>query len=188
MISYLTGQVINPSDKSLTIMTNGVGYEVLATLNLLLTLKVGSQLSLHIYSHIKEDQFTLFGFENIEEKEIFKKLISVSGVGPRSALTMLSIATPSNLIRYIESGSSDNFPKIPGIGKKTIEKIILELRGKFGDVVIINESEDIKSARMALETLGYNARDISTTLSTLHPDLDMNSIIRESLKKLSNIK
>ena len=123
--------------------------------------------------------------ENISEKELFRKLISVSGVGPKSALTMLSVATPQTIIRAIESGSSDNFPKTPGIGKKTLEKMILDLKGKFDNIIIENESEDMRNAKLALETLGYNARDISSTLSTLHPELDMSSLIKESLKILS---
>ncbi len=188
MIAYLTGTILNLDDKSLTLDVNNVGYEVLVPLNILLSLKVGANISLFIHSHIREDQFTLFGFETREEKDVFKKLISVSGVGPKSALTTLSVATPSNLVRYIESGDANNFLKIPGLGKKTIEKIILELRGKFGAIAITSETEEMSNARLALETLGYNARDISTVLSKLHPELDMNSLIKESLKQLSNVK
>jgi Holliday junction DNA helicase RuvA len=98
---------------------------------------------------------------------------------------MLSIATPNTIIRAIESGSSDNFPKTPGIGKKTLEKMILDLKGKFDNLSFENDSEDMKNAKLALETLGYNSRDISSALSTLHPDLDMNNLIREGLKILS---
>jgi Holliday junction DNA helicase RuvA len=167
-------------------MSSGVGYELLAPLSYLLKLKVCDIISTPVHTHVREDQITLFAFENISEKELFRKLISVSGVGPKSALTMLSIATPSTIIRAIESGSSDNFPKTPGIGKKTLEKMILDLKGKFDNIIIENESEDMRNAKMALETLGYNARDISQTLSTLHPELSMSDLIKESLKILSN--
>lgn len=189
MIGNLKGTIINIDDKSIILEVggseSGVGYELLASLSFLLKLKVGDIINIPIHTHVREDQITLFGFENISEKELFRKLTSVSGVGPKSALTMLSIATPNTIIRAIESGSSDNFPKTPGIGKKTLEKMILDLKGKFDNIIIENESEDMRNAKMALETLGYNARDISQTLSTLHPELSMSDLIKESLKILS---
>jgi Holliday junction DNA helicase RuvA len=192
MIGNLKGEIIYIDDKSIILeagvnnMSSGVGYELLAPLSYLLKLKVSDIINIPVHSHVREDQITLFAFENISEKELFRKLISVSGVGPKSALTMLSIATPNTIIRAIESGSSDNFPKTPGIGKKTLEKMILDLKGKFDNIIIENESEDMRNAKMALETLGYNARDISQTLSTLHPELSMSDLIKESLKILSN--
>ncbi len=189
MIGNLKGTIVNMDDKSIILEVggseSGVGYELLASLSFLLKLKVGDIINIPIHTHVREDQITLFGFENISEKELFRKLTSVSGVGPKSALTMLSIATPNTIIRAIESGSSDNFPKTPGIGKKTLEKMILDLKGKFDNIIIENESEDMRNAKLALETLGYNARDISQTLSTLHPELSMSDLIKESLKILS---
>lgn len=189
MIGNLKGTIINIDDKSIILEVggseSGIGYELLAPLSFLLKLKVSDIINIPVHTHVREDQITLFGFENISEKELFRKLTSVSGVGPKSALTMLSIATPNTIIRAIESGSSDNFPKTPGIGKKTLEKMILDLKGKFDNIIIENESEDMRNAKLALETLGYNARDISQTLSTLHPELSMSDLIKESLKILS---
>ncbi|MDQ5957302.1 MAG: holliday junction helicase RuvA [Patescibacteria group bacterium] len=185
MINTLKGQIADIDDRSITLNVGDIGYEVLLPLSYLLQLKSGDIVNVFIHTHVREDQFTLFGFENKAEKDLFRKLINVSGIGPRSALAMLSVATVQNIVRAIESGEVNNFPKIPGVGKKTLEKLIVELRGKFDNIIITNESDDIKNARLALETLGYNSRDISTVLSTLHPDLDMNSIIREALKVLS---
>jgi holliday junction DNA helicase RuvA len=189
MIGNLKGTIINIDDKSIILEVGGseygIGYELLAPLSYLLKLHIGDIINIPVHTHVREDQITLFAFENTSEKELFRKLISVSGVGPKSALTMLSIATPQTIIRAIESGSVDNFPKTPGIGKKTLEKMILDLKGKFDNILIENESEDMRNAKLALETLGYNARDISSTLSTLHPELSMNDLIKESLKILS---
>jgi holliday junction DNA helicase RuvA len=194
MIGHLKGKIIYIDEKSLILEagvsdesknSGGVGYELLLPLSFLLKLKINDIISVPVHTHVREDQITLFAFENISEKELFRKLTSVSGVGPKSALTMLSIATPNNIIRAIESGSADNFPKTPGIGKKTLEKVILDLKGKFDNIIIENESEDMKNTKMALETLGYNARDISQTLSTLHPELNMSDLIKEALKILS---
>lgn len=187
MIGFLQGKAIYTDDKSIILNVQGVGYEILLPLSFLVKLKLEEDLSIFVHTHVREDQITLFGFENAGEKDIFKKLISVSGIGPRSALAMLSVATTQNIIRAIESGEVNNFPKIPGVGKKTLEKLILELRGKFDNILIDDESEDMRNAKMALESLGYNARDISTVLSTLHPELNMNDIIREALKVLSRV-
>jgi Holliday junction DNA helicase RuvA len=185
MIGNIKGKIIEIDEKSIIIDVSGVGYELLLPLSYLLKLNVGDSVSVPVYTHVREDQITLFGFENKQEKELFKKLTSVSGVGPKAGLTILSVATPKTIIRCIESGQVDTFPKIPGVGKKTLEKVILDLRGKFDNIIIENESHDMQNAKLALETLGYNTRDISTTLSTLHPDLDMNSLIKEGLKILS---
>lgn len=187
MINYLKGKIIDKDDKTATVEVKSVGYEVNISLSTLMKISIekNPEVEFFIHTHVREDQFTLFGFESKEERDVFRKLISVSGIGPRSALAMLSVATVQNIVRAIESGEADKFPKIPGVGKKTLEKLILELRGKFDNIVVSGESEDMQSARMALESLGYNSRDISTVVSKLHPELDMNSIIREALKVLS---
>ncbi len=187
MISQLMGKVIDIDDKTITLAVNNIGYEVHMPLSSLLKMTLDSERSLYIHMHVREDQITLFGFEDLSEKNLFRKIITVSGIGPKSALTMLSVASTSTIIRAIESGSTDNFPKVPGVGKKTLEKLILELRGKFDSIIITDESDDMKNAKLALETLGYNPRDISTALSSMPAELDMNTLIKESLKILSKV-
>ncbi len=190
MIGYLTGNIKHIDDKSIILQTSsGVGYEIFSPLNVLISLKEGEDLNLWVHTHVREDQISLFGFLDHADREMFRKLTSVSGVGPKSGLAALSVASNSSLIRAIESGKADIFPKIPGLGKKTIEKIIIELRGKFdAHEMSKSDTDNVRDARLALETLGYNARDISETLNTLSSDLDMNSLIRESLKILSKNK
>lgn len=189
MIGYIRGTVCDIDEKSITLDVAGVGYEVLVPVNTLFNAKDGQELVLYIHTHVREDQITLFGFADKNDRALFKKLLSVSGVGPKTALNVLSVSAPSSIIRAIENGKSDLFPKVPGLGKKTIEKIILDLKGKFdANQIMQNETEDMHNARMALDTLGYNTRDINEVLTTLHPDLDMHSIIRESLKILSKSK
>jgi Holliday junction DNA helicase RuvA len=186
MIGYLKGKVLSSDEKALILEVNGVGYEVFVTLNHLFELKKGDNLELFIHTNVREDNITLFGFTKLDDRELFRKLIGVSGVGPKSGLTMLSVSTSANIIRAIESGNADLFPKIPGVGKKTLEKVILELKGKLDTkIAYSNESADMRDARLALETLGYNARDISEVLNKINPDLDMNSAIKESLKMLA---
>lgn len=189
MISFLSGTVQAIDEKSLTLLTGGVGYEVLMPINTLFSLKIGEQKDIHIHTHVREDQITLFGFLHLDDKSLFRKLITISGVGPKSALSILSISTPQMIIRYIETGKADLFPKVPGVGKKTVEKIILELKGTFdAGASLQNESEAMQSAALALETLGYASRDISEVLHSLDPSLDMSSMIREALKVLSKVR
>lgn len=186
MIGYLKGTVVSSDEKAVILDVHGVGYEIFVTLNQLFEIKTGNALELYIHTNVREDNITLFGFTKLEDRELFRKLISVSGVGPKSGITMLSISTSANIIRAIESGNADMFPKIPGVGKKTLEKIILELKGKLdAKIAYSNESQDMRDARLALETLGYNSRDISEVLNKINPELDMNSAIKEALKMLS---
>ncbi|MDI9355119.1 MAG: Holliday junction branch migration protein RuvA, partial [Cyanobium sp. MAG06] len=148
MISYIKGVVKDVDDKGICLLVNNIGYEVLLHIGDKTKIKDGQELGIYIYSHIKEDQFTLFGFIDKSEREIFKKLISVSGVGPRSALSLLSVSNGATIIRAIEGGNSDILPKVPGLGKKSIEKIILELKGKMDQNIIISaESDDMRDAR-----------------------------------------
>lgn len=190
MINYIIGKAVNIDEKSITVVTScGVGYQVFLNLNDLMQIKDKQNIELFIYSHIKEDAFTLFGFIDKQDKEVFEKLISVNGVGPKTGLSILSVASTNNIIRSIESRNLELFPKVPGLGKKTLEKIILELNGKFASSLIQqSETQDYKDARLALEALGYNSRDIYNTLSSLNQELDMNSLIKESLKILSKNK
>ena len=189
MINYLKGEIIDIDERSVSLAVNNVGYEVYLHLGDLTSVRMGDIIEIYIYSHIKEDQFTLFGFKSKDDRELFRKLISVSGVGPKSALSLLSVASSSNIIRAIEGNNIDMLPKVPGLGSKTIQKIILELKGKLNkNLRIQGETMDMADARLALESLGYNSRDIYEVINTLQEGLSMNEIIKESLKVLSKVK
>lgn len=192
MINFLQGKAINIDEKSITLLTSsGVGYEVFLNINDLLIIKENQVIDLFVYSHIKEDQFSLFGFTNKNDKKVFEKLISVSGVGPKTGLNAISVTNVNNIIRAIEAKNPELFPKVPGLGKKTIEKIILELNGKFENYlnnIEIEVSPSLKDARLALEALGYNSKEIYNATSEVQEDLDMNTIIKNSLKILSKNK
>jgi Holliday junction DNA helicase RuvA len=191
MINYLIGNVVEIDEKSITVLSNaGIGYEVFVNLNDLVKIQKSQNITLHIYSHIREDCFNLFGFINIKDKKFFEKLISVSGVGTKTALSILSITNTDNIIKAIESKNIELFPKVPGLGKKTMEKIILELNGKFANYISTDTqiSNNLKDARLALEALGYNNKDIYNCTSEIQADLDMNTIIKNALKILSKNK
>lgn len=189
MIGYIVGKVGHIEKDSIILMAGSIGYEVILPLSNLITLKLGQEISAFVHTHVREDQFTLFGFFEEKERTLFRKLISVSGVGPKSALAILSVATPSTIVRTVETGNADLFPKVPGVGRKTIEKIILELKNTFSvEEIVSEETPSLHDARLALETLGYSHKDISSVINDLDSSLSMNEIIRQALQILSKTK
>lgn len=189
MIGYVSGKIKLLGNDRIILVQGGIGYEILLPLANLITLKEDQSLELYIHTHVREDQITLYGFFDEKERQLFRKLISVSGVGPKSALGILSVATPSTIIRAIGSANADLFPKVPGVGKKTIEKLILDLKGSFDiSEVTSDETDSMHDARLALETLGYTHKDISAVLTKLSGDMTMNEIIRQALQILSKTK
>lgn len=132
MIACLRGELFSRSEDRLIIMCGGVGYELVATASCLASLpEIGHQVLVHVHTHVREDAILLFGFADEEEKEIFLYLISVSGVGPKLALAILSGISPSALSEAISGGSIARLTKISGVGKKTAERLCLELKDKL---------------------------------------------------------
>ena len=131
MISKLDGKIVYVSEKFLVINVVGVGYKVSSTSDILTTAKIDNDISLWIYTAVRENAIELYGFRNMDELSFFELLLDVSGIGPRSALGILGIAPIETLRRAIATGDTTYLNKVSGIGKKTAEKIIVELRDKF---------------------------------------------------------
>jgi len=131
MIAYLRGTLLEKHPNQAIVETGGVGYDVHIPVSTFSALaEAGSEVRLRIYTHVREDALALFGFQTAEEKSIFEKLISISGIGPKLAITVLSgLATP-DLISAIRDGEVARLVRIPGVGKKTAERIVLELKEK----------------------------------------------------------
>lgn len=185
MIGYLSGRVLSVDEKSLCLSVQGVGYEVQTTAQTLYRLEENSDVELYVYTHVREDQITLFGFDTKDEKNVFLKLLDVSGIGPRGALGILSLHSPSSLAKIVEEGDSSSLSQTPGIGKKTAEKIIIELRGKLGSYITETGSHALSEVRLALEALGYSPKDIQHALGELSDKTKSSQeLIRESLKFL----
>lgn len=197
MIGYLIGNIKNINEKYFIILTNsGVGYKVYSTLNTLLSKSENENIELLIHTIVKDDAIDLYGFENKNELNVFEKLITVSGVGPRSALTMLSVSSVQNIAFAIENGDASQLSGIPGIGKKTCEKIIIELKGKLAEFVkdsprFNNKYIEESDARLALSSLGYNEKDINNAINNLKNEfgeeflkLNTSEIIKNTLKSL----
>ena len=141
MIAYLSGKILIKLTNSAVIDVNGVGYEVQIPLSTYYDLgEVGSTVSLQIYTQVREDAIQLFGFRTALEKELFLKLLSVTGVGPKLGLTMLSGLSAEELIQAILAGNLVQLTAIPGVGRKTAERLLLELKDKLTQKVIKSKS------------------------------------------------
>lgn len=188
MIAYLQGKILSKNNKSVVLVANNIGYEIFLSQRNLETVGIDLEKEYYIHSYIKEDAFDLYGFENQEELGLFRKLISVSGVGPKSALNVLSIATVSDLKKAIGSGDSDILQQVSGIGKKTAERLVVELKEKFIDDMSDIEiaGGDQKQVLEALVSLGYKDVEIRDIIKDLpNDDGDLASKIKQALKLLN---
>jgi len=135
MIAFLRGKILEKHPNQVIVETGGVGYDVLIPISTFSSLpEAGSEVRLRIHTHVREDALALFGFLTGEEKTIFERLISVSGIGPKLAITVLSGLPTSNLIYAIRNSAVEQLVRIPGVGKKTAERIVLELKDKLEGV------------------------------------------------------
>lgn len=185
MIGFLHGKALIIKDSTLILDVSGVGYKILAPLPLLLSLSVGQDVSLYIHTHVREDQITLFGFVDEGDLFLFEKLTSVSGIGPKSALSMLSVHSPSSIADAVERGDAQALAQTPGVGKRTAEKIIIELKGKLSHLVGAKETDTTYEVRLALETLGYSSKEIHDALKELNTEGKTTSaLIKEALGQL----
>lgn len=170
MIAHLRGKLISKHPNQAIVECAGVGYDVTITIPTFSELgAVGSDVALFIHTHVREDALSLFGFLRAQEKQLFEKLISVSGIGPKLAITILSGMATDHMVGAIRGNDIARLTKIPGIGKKTAERMVLELRDKledFGVVPVIPAispiEEDVLSA---LVNLGYQTAAVERTLA-----------------------
>jgi Holliday junction DNA helicase RuvA len=160
MIAHLRGRLLSKTPQSVVVETGGVGYEVAISIPAFTALpSEGNEVSLLIHTHVREDALLLFGFMNATEKRLFEKLLGISGIGPKLALTVLSGLPPERLIAAIHGQDHATLTRIPGVGKKTAERIVLELKDKLQELaptsipgVAAPVAEDVLSA---LVNLGY---------------------------------
>jgi holliday junction DNA helicase RuvA len=192
MIGYLTGKIISAKPTQILLDVNGVGYEIRISINTFERIGGKETISLFIHTHVKEDAINLFGFYSEAEKEMFELLISISGVGPKSALSLLSGISTDDLKQAIITSNVERMIAVPGIGRKTAERLILELKNKVRDIKeegITQAKPSLqKEAVAALSTLGYNLASsekvVNKILSEL-PDSSLEELIKRSLKELN---
>ncbi len=147
MIGLLTGALVEKHPNEVIVDCNGVGYQVTIPVSTFSSLpEPGAEVRLRIHTHVREDAFALFGFLTVEEKSLFEKLITVSGIGPKLAITVLSGLAVADLVASIRSGDLQNLTRVPGIGKKTAERLVVELRDKVGAAGVMAASTVVASA------------------------------------------
>jgi Holliday junction DNA helicase RuvA len=191
MIAIIKGKVLSKTPSSIIVETGGIGFEVLVSGRTFEKIPgEGQDVELNIHTHVREDDLRLIGFFSTGEKEIFLKLLAVSGISIKIALSALTIYEQSELKRMIMSKDSDLVKRIPGIGKKLAERIILELQDKFKDEEMLEgplsggvlEDDKVFEVRQALKTLGYNSKEINRAFLKIKPDDIEGKKVEEILK------
>ena len=165
MIAHIRGNVFAKAPNSVVIECNGVGYELAISVATYTELgDAGKAAALHVHTHVREDALQLFGFHELTEKRLFEKLLTISGIGPKLAITVLSGIAAGRLVTAIRSGDHATLTKIPGIGKKTAERVVLELKDKLDDLAGFAPAA---AAEAAAPSLGAVAEDVLSALTNL---------------------
>lgn len=188
MIAWISGKIIHKNEKFLIIDTNKVGYKVFTTIENIDSSKIGEEREFWTYTAVRENAIDIYGFKDLEEMSFFELLLDVSGIGPKSALSIISVASVDTLKKAIATGDTGYLNKVSGIGRKTAEKIVLELKDKLyanirenGGAGLEGESDIVE----ALKTLGYSQNQARDALKQVGNDIEgTNARIKEALKIL----
>ncbi len=198
MFYYVSGTVAHVEPRLAVIDCGGVGFACSTTANTLSALTKGKQAKLYTHLAVKEDDMTLYGFASREELNLFRQLISVSGVGPKAALAILSVSTPSNLALSIITGDTKPLVSAPGVGKKIAQRVVLELKDKLakeqGEALeqytapqngLALAEDKLGESAAALAVLGYSQSEINLALKGIDLEgLTPEQIIKQALKKM----
>jgi holliday junction DNA helicase ruvA len=197
MYSYIIGKVISKSKNILILENNNIGYEIYMTEIALSELNIGKDAKIYTYYNVTQDNISLFGFKNLEEKKMFENLISVSKIGAKTAIGILSSISTAELAISIITNDINRLSKLPGIGKKTAQRLVLEVIDKVKTEEIIfteeeqksnenylNTTEKEKDVIEALKVLGYNIKEIESVIKTLDIKGSTEDMIKQALKIL----
>ena len=207
MIAHLSGTLLSKQATSVIVDVSGVGYEVTIPLSTFYELEdLGSTVQLRIYTHVREDALQLYGFNTVRERELFLKLITVSGIGPKLGITLLSGMTADEMIASIRTNNLARLTLIPGVGRKTAERLIMELREKVAELSSAQLEEEFGAkpeanaeptedtvradALSALLNLGYQRSGAEKAIDSAlgeGGDITVESVLRRSLKKLARV-
>jgi len=189
MIVQLTGRVLERQPPALVLDVNGVGYQVEAPLSVFDRLPaLGETVTVLTELIVREDAHTLYGFMTVGDRQLFRSLLKVSGIGPRLALGILSSTSTDQFALMIEAGDTVGLVRLPGIGKKTAERIVVEMRGKLSDVSAEGGASAVgdaaAEARQALTSLGYSASEaLKMVQAVATPESSAEALIRAALKE-----
>ena len=197
MIYSVRGKLIHTTTSSAVVECAGVGYNCQTTINTLKQIKIGTEVTLYTHFNVREDAMELFGFATKTELETFKTLISVSGVGPKAGLAILSQLSPEQVAMAIATDDVKTITRAPGIGKKIAQRIILELKDKLAKAAVSDSgfsavsgeaaaavSGNVPKAIEALGVLGYTPADVSPVLATLDSSLPVEQLIAMTLRQM----
>lgn len=202
MYAYMRGEIVDISEDSLVLECNNIGYNIRIPLSVAQRLPgVGATVKIYTYTSVREDAFLLFGFLSKDDLEIYKKLIAVNGIGPKGALSILSAMSADDLRFAVLSGDAKAISKAPGIGNKSAERIILELRDKVhyiggntvaDDAVVAGAQSDSAVKNEALEalvSLGYSPSEALKALNqvAITEDMDSAAVLKQALKVVSTL-
>ncbi len=199
MIYNISGTLTYVGDQFLVVECSGIGFKCFSSLNTLKSVgRTGEKINLFTYLSVKEDALDLFGFATEEELSFFKLLITVSGVGPKAAVAVLSELEPSRLALAIASGDVKSITRANGVGKKTAERIVLELKDKVANVASSSDMQSVASAAAVVEesaageavaalvALGFNKSDAAVVVGAMDKSLSADEMIRLGLRQLSS--
>lgn len=193
MYAFLTGTIDEKDENLLVINVGGVGYEVWASTHTVNSVNQGEVATIYTYLHVREDAMMLFGFSSKQEKALFLDLITVSGVGAKTATQILSGCSPDELIESIMHGDTKTISSIKGIGKKTAERIVLELRNKFEDLPLLNQSYVTQNTKtsitdeavMLLTNMGLTRTEaVNLVKQVATPDDTIEEIVTKALRNM----
>lgn len=189
MIAFLTGRVAAKGPGSAVVEVGGVGFRLLMSTPSLAALPAeGDEVTVHTYLNVREDELTLFGFETEQEREAFEQLISVGGVGPKLALAVLSSVSPDSLRAALAREDIALLSTVPGVGKKTAQRIVIELKDRLGvpDLGAEKRPPSVagNEAREALLGMGFSSAEIALALRDVAPDMTAEDMLRHALKAL----
>lgn len=198
MIAYIKGTLASIHDETVVVDVNGIGYEVICANPFAFQASLNDKILIHTYHHVREDTQSLYGFKNEDEKYLFTKLISVSGIGPKSGLAIQGSVDVSDFVSAVEREDEKYLIQFPGVGKKTARQIILDLKGKLTEFLSITipvdelDSRDentmlaISEAKEALKALGYSDQEIRVIAPQLQEEglTNTDDIIRKALALL----
>lgn len=195
MYEYLKGTVTFISPYYIVVENQGIGYQIALGNPYRYSSKMNQEITIYIQQVIREDGHLLYGFSSLEEKQLFLRLVSVSGIGPKSALAIMASDDHSGLIHAIESGDVTYLTKFPGVGKKTAQQMILDLKGKLGEISIeapinlfdeanMQDTTALAEAMEALNALGYSAKEVKRVEKQLQAqdNLTTDEYLRQALK------
>lgn len=188
MIGRLRGVLVSRREAGIIIDVGGVGYEVAMTTRDLAALPgIGEEIVVHTHTHVREDEISVYGFAVESDRELFRILLSASGVGPKVGMAMLASMTAEEIIRAITGEDPDALTVTPGVGKKGAQKIVLELGTKLtGHQIDIVGSNALGGVRQALEGLGYSTTEINSVVADLDPNDPIEAQVKTALQRLGN--